>query len=526
MKKGMAEDLLDKILAAGRKKGYLTFDELNELIPPQMVSADELDDVVIYLMRHRVLVVDSPVQAELYRKLVGRDDSGKKGRKKKDEEEPVASRDPVRAYLREMGERPIFTREEELEVARTIEMGERVVAESLVGLPPVALRLEKWTQDLNHGEVKPYQITIEPQGDGAAYPKPSELAREIRKVTAMMDRIEGDFPESETLERPAQALLNLRLRPHVRNELIKIAYETADQMAAVSAIPDDVPEKGLAQAKKNARSRTRTLERKLGVRAARVAWAVERIRDGSEGAAAARQAMVQANLRLVVSIAKRYHRRGLLLLDLIQEGNLGLMKAVEKYEYRRGYRFSTYATWWIRQAINRALADQGRTIRLPVHTTETLGRLYRATRRLVQELGREPALEELAKAVGIPASKVSQLQKLAHEPISLDTPVGGDEESSLGIFLPDESFLSPSEVVIQNSLSDQTRKILATLSHREEDIIRLRFGIGREKEHTLNEISREFQVTRERIRQIETKALKKLRRPDRAKKLRSFVDDS
>lgn len=530
----MIDDELKKKLAPlikkGRKKGYLTFDDLNEKLPVEVTSVELMDEVMLYFMSRHVLLVDDPAQVPMYRKLVEPkekpSDKKKKAAKKEEDkdDEPVASRDPVRAYLREMGEKPMFSREEELDVAKTIEAGESLVTESLAALPPVAGQLEDWAIQLEEGVIKPFHLVAEPAEEGVKYPPPEKLAALFRRVARMIYKVEDDFPGEKEIEKPAKALEELRFKPWARQGLISAALEVAEMMASISTMPEGLLGKEEKNARRNARRRLRTLEKKFEVSAKRVAWAIERIKDGGDGAAAARQAMVQANLRLVVSIARRYKRRGLLLLDLIQEGNMGLMKAVEKYEYKRGYKFATYGTWWIRQAINRALAEQSRTIRLPVHVTDKLGKLYRATRRLVQQLGREPNADELAAATDLPVKKVEEFMQVSREPLSLDTPVGEEKDSFLGHFIPDHSFLSPSDVAMQNSLSDQTRKILATLTSREEDIIRMRFGIGDDKQRTLNEVGEYFSVTRERVRQIEERALKKLRDPSRSKKLQSFSD--
>lgn len=529
----MDKELKEKILTAGKSKGYLTFDEIDAMIPAEMTDVEEMDELFAYLIRHGVLPVDAPHQVQLYKALVTttKGEAKNKGREEEKEEAELLL-NPVQVYLKEMGEKPMFTPEEELEVAKTIEAGERQVTEALVSLPIVRKRLEQWALELKKEKLKPYQL-VEDKGEEGSIPSANELIKMLEKTSSLMKKIKKKFPTSADLALPADFFEKLNLKPAVKRELIKAVYEAMDAMAeAVQEKKSEkvkskmAPKKRLASRGNKEREQVKGMERKLGVSAAKLAWAVERIRDGSEGAAGARQALVQANLRLVVSIAKKYDRRGLLLLDLIQEGNIGLMKAVEKFDYKRGYKFGTYATWWIRQAIMRALAEQGRTIRLPVHVTENITKILKAERKLVQEIGREPTPEEIAHKVGMPVERVVSLQKYLKEPISLESPVGSDRENVLVDFIPDESFLSPADMAFNNSLSEQTRKILATLSPREEMIIRKRFGFENDKEYTLEQIASEFGVTRERVRQIEMRALKKLRQPERAKKLKGFVEPS
>lgn len=530
----MDKELKERILTAGRSKGYLTFDEIDAMIPAEMTDVEEMDELFVYLIRHGVLPVDAPHQVPLYRALVTttRGEVKSKEREEEKEEEELLL-NPVQVYLKEMGEKPMFTPEEELEVAKTIEAGERQVTEALVSLPIVRKRLEQWAMELKKGKLKPYQL-VEDKGEEGSMPSAGELIKMLEKTSSLMKKIKKKFPTSADLASPADSFEKLNLKPSVKRELIKAVYDTMDAMARSVQEKKSgervkskmAPKKRLANRGNKEREQVKAMERKLGVSATKLAWAVERIRDGSEGAAGARQALVQANLRLVVSIAKKYNRRGLLLLDLIQEGNIGLMKAVEKFDYKRGYKFGTYATWWIRQAIMRALAEQGRTIRLPVHVTENITKILKAERKLVQEIGREPTPEEIAHKVGMSVEKVVSLQKYLKEPISLESPVGSDRENVLVDFIPDESFLSPADVAFNSSLSEQTRKILATLSPREEMIIRKRFGFENNKEYTLEQIASEFRVTRERVRQIEMRALKKLRQPERAKKLKGFVEPS
>lgn len=528
----MDKQLMEKILSAGKGRGYLTFDEIDEMIPRGVTDADEIDELFVYLIRHGVLPVDTLHQVVFYKTLV--EDSmqrEKKKEKREVDENDLSSLNPVQVYLKEMGEKPMFSPEEELEVAKTIEAGERQVTEALVALPIIRRRLEKWAQELIDGKLKPYELVIE-SGEEEFTSTAEELIKMIEKVTTLMRKVTKRFPTSDELAPAADAFNKLRLKPGRKRELVSIVYEAAS--ALVHALGEgkvNVESKIKGYRKQNkaksgelAHKRMKSAERKIGVSAGKLAWALERIRDGSEGAAGARQALVQANLRLVVSIAKRYNRRGLLLLDLIQEGNIGLMKAVEKFDYKKGYKFGTYATWWIRQAISRAIAEQGRTIRLPVHVTENISKILKAERKLVQEIGREPTPEEIARKVGISVEEVNTFKKYLREPLSLESPLNSYRENLLLDFIPDETFLSPAEVAMNSNLAEQTRKILATLSPREEMIIRKRFGFEDQKECTLEQIASEFGVTRERVRQIEARAIKKLRKPERAKKLKGFVE--
>jgi len=522
--------LLDRLVEAGREKGYLTFSELDELLPAGMVSPEELDDVMGRLISRRVLVVERPEQARIYRWLI--ETPGPRLARKKappggEDDDGALYRDPVQIYLKEMGERPIMTRAEEIATARAIEEGEKAVLMGLVAVTTTAELFEKWAKDLRKGKLSSRNVLAEGDED-EGYPSEKLAAATLEKIARRIRKRAGEKePDHKELVGLAELVSDLKLLPVRRMELVREVYKLAETMAEGLPSPEEeekMSEEERKRAKKNARRRLRRKEEKLGMAAGRVMWAANKVREGDERATRARKEMVKANLRLVVSIAKRYKRQGMHLLDLIQEGNLGLMKAVEKFEYRRGYKFGTYATWWIRQAINRAIADQGRTIRIPVHMAEILGKIYRLSRKLLQTLGREPTPEEISESGGIPVQKVVGLLRMAPEPISLESPVGREEDNVLADFLPDKSFMSPSDTAINNNLAEQTRKILATLSPREESVLKMRYGIGLESEHTLEEVGKVFKVSRERVRQIETKAIKKLRQPSRAKKLEGFTE--
>ncbi len=522
--------LFDRLFNVGREKGYLTFSELNELIPPEMVSPEELDEMVARLISRRVLVVERPEQVKLYRWLVQAPETEipRKEKSAEKEEEEALYRDPVQIYLKEMGERSLMKREEEIATARAIEEGEKAMLMGLMAVTTTAEIFEKWAGQLKSGELASKHILAESEDEEEDYPTEKLVAATLEKISRRIRKGAGEKePNQKELLKLAELVNDLKLLPARRMELVREVYHLAWTMAEGLPSPEEeekMSESERKRIRKNARRRLRRREEKLGMAAGRVMWAATMVEEGNQQAVAARKEMVKANLRLVVSIAKRYKRQGMHLLDLIQEGNLGLMKAVEKYEYRRGYKFGTYATWWIRQSINRAIADQGRTIRIPVHMSEILGKIYRFSRKLLQQLGREPTPEEIAQSSNISVQKVVGLLRMAPEPISLESPVGREEDNVLADFLPDESFSSPSDIAINSSLNDQTRKILATLSPREETVLKMRYGIGQKNVYTLEEVGKVFKVSRERVRQIETRAINKLRQPSRAIKLKGFVE--
>src|SRR5436190_996082 len=462
-------DEVRQLINIGKEKGYLLYDEVNELLPSEITSSDELDDLFNTFGSAGIEVIDSDQKYLRDDKAIDRTAEG--AEELELDLTPGAldkTNDPVRMYLREMGTVPLLTREGEVEIARRIERGKLAVIKSISRTPLIAKKVILLGDQLHAGE------------------------RTIRELVIFND-------EEITDERV--------LNPKNRKQKLR---------------EDD--KKNLQRMQKDQKLKLKAITDALEQEPNELKQTLDTILRGEYQAEQAKKELVEANLRLVVSIAKKYTNRGLQFLDLIQEGNIGLMKAVDKFEYRRGYKFSTYATWWIRQAITRAIADQARTIRIPVHMIETINKLIRTSRALVQELGREPTSEEIAKRMDIPVAKVRKVLKIAQEPISLETPIGEEEDSHLGDFIEDRGVVSPAEAVINLNLKEQTQMVLKTLTPREEKVIKMRFGLDDGSEHTLEEVGQSFAVTRERIRQIEAKALRKLRHPSRSRKLRAFLE--
>ncbi len=566
------EDLMDRLMALGRRKKGLSLDQLHRELPENMMSADDIEDVLERLEGANISVAETDAQLlERASNLALDDEEEEKEVDDDDLDLDLSagvldkSNDPVRLYLREMGIVPLLNREGEVTIAKRIERGQIKTHKAISRSPIAVERLLKIGDDLIAGKASIRETVV--FSEQAEISVEEDKAEEyLRWTLEGIDSIRQNFQpvlkswvalvaEQEKSEgKKTKKLMTLkrktaRLRLDIAQEIkhLNITERTRQKLiAAIRKVVDDIrkAERAIARAKEklevkppaaekrdlnakiaDAKAAIAAIEEKYHLPAIEIKRSFQTITIGEFETNKAKRELVEANLRLVVSIAKKYTNRGLQFLDLIQEGNIGLMKAVDKFEWRRGYKFSTYATWWIRQAITRAIADQARTIRIPVHMIETINKLIRTSRLLVQELGREPTSEEIAKRMDIPVSKVRKVLKIAQEPISLETPIGEEEDSHLGDFIEDRSILNPAESVTFSNLREITDEVLATLTPREEKVIKMRFGLGNTgSEHTLEEVGQHFAVTRERIRQIEAKALRKLRHPSRSRRLKAFLE--
>lgn len=545
-------DEILRLISKGKRQGFLSWEEIDQTLGEEFGTGEEIDDFLNSMGSFGIKILDSP-QRDLITVSPGKTEVCTRGLER--------TTDPVKLYLREMGNIPLLTREGEIALAREIERGEKTIIKALSKTRLVInnlLEIEKKIKENPECLQEYFDFNDEEVAEEKIFEKQQEVLGQIKEIKELVRKLEAlparkkfNISRGRLIIKISQLIRSLNLQPGMREMVIEQMKDKLREINELEYRRDELKqllERRQPEKKKKTSSRKKApvrsprerkaieeeirrinreigkIEKEIGLDSQSLKKAVRNIMMGKSISEQAKKQLVEANLRLVVSIAKKYSNRGLQFLDLIQEGNMGLMKAVDKFEYRRGYKFSTYATWWIRQAITRAIADQARTIRIPVHMIETINKLVRVSRQLVQELGREPTCEEIARKMDMPVSKVRKIIKIAQEPISLETPVGEEEDSHLGDFIEDKVMPSPPDQVMHQSLREHIEEALKTLTEREARVLKMRFGLGDGNEHTLEEVGQQFRVTRERIRQIEAKALRKLKHPTRSKKLRSFTN--